>query len=97
MSIVKVAPEAVRDLKDIGGYIARDNPERAVSYVRELRAKMEKIGENPKGYPKRIDLDLNIRSAPYQSYLIFFHILENGTVEIVRVIHGARDIEDLLG
>lgn len=97
MIFVEIKPRAVRDLKDIGGYIARDNPERAISYVRELRAKMEKIAKNPKGYPIRTDLEFSIRSASYQSYIIFFHILENGVVEIVRVIHGARDIDNLLG
>lgn len=95
MSIVKVAPEAVSDLKDIGRYIARDNPERAVSYVRELRAKMQKIGENPKGYAIRDDLSTSLRSAPYQSYLIFFQIEQDDVVRIMRVIHGARYVEGL--
>lgn len=96
MSIVKVAPEAVGDLKEIGRYIARDNPDRAVSYVRELRAKMERIGQHPGGYPIRDDLSTSLRSAPYQSYLIFFRIEDGDVVRIVRVIHGARDVEGLL-
>ncbi len=95
MSIVKVAPEAVGDLKEIGRYIARDNPDRAVSYVRELRTKMGKIGENPGGYPIRYELSTSLRSAPYQSYLIFFQIEDGDVVRIMRVIHGARDVEGL--
>ena len=37
--IVHLTAEAVRDLEAIGDFIARDNPERAVSFIGELRAK----------------------------------------------------------
>jgi toxin ParE1/3/4 len=95
MSAVIITPAAGRDLKDIGRYIARDNADRAISYVRELRAKIAKIGDNPKIYPVRGDFDLGLRSVPYHRYLIFFHIAENEVVEIVRVMHGARDIDSM--
>ncbi|MFT3803123.1 MAG: type II toxin-antitoxin system RelE/ParE family toxin [Burkholderiaceae bacterium] len=35
---------AANDLKEIGDYIARENPARAVSFIRELRAVMDRIG-----------------------------------------------------
>ena len=35
------------DLDDITGYIAQDNPRRAVTFIQEIRAKLQEIGRNP--------------------------------------------------
>ena len=43
-------PQAEMDLEAIGDYIARDNPQRAMSFVRELRERCRKITEAPKAY-----------------------------------------------
>lgn len=37
--IVRITAEAERDLESIGDFTARDNPERAMSFLQELRAK----------------------------------------------------------
>jgi toxin ParE1/3/4 len=44
-----ITPLAACDLEEIGDYIARDNPIRAVTFVAELRAHCEKICLNPSG------------------------------------------------
>lgn len=36
-----------------------------------------------------------LRSFPVGKYLIFYRLIDGG-LEIVRVLHGARDIENLL-
>jgi toxin ParE1/3/4 len=41
------------------------------------------------------ELKKNLRSQAVGNYLIFYFALEDG-VDIVRVIHGSRDIESLL-
>jgi plasmid stabilization system protein ParE len=46
-----VSPRAARDLEDIGDYIARDNPARAVSFISELRLACVAIAANPQGFP----------------------------------------------
>lgn len=40
---------------------------------------------------RRDDLINGMRSFPYQAYIIFYRITDT-TVQIVRVLHGARDI-----
>ena len=35
------------DLEDIADYIAQDNPERALSFLAEIRAKLVLVGNNP--------------------------------------------------
>ena len=84
------SPAAEQDLEAIADYIASDNPRRALSFVRELRAQCERIARNPAGYRLRPELGHRIRSCAYGHYVIFF---ESGDdrVAIVRVLHGTRD------
>jgi plasmid stabilization system protein ParE len=42
---VEFAPLALSDLESIAEYIAADNPRRAVSFVRELRAQCGVLGK----------------------------------------------------
>ena len=86
--------EALRDLEEIGDYIAADNPLRAVSFVAELRAHCERLLPNPRIHPVRRSLPGNVRIAPHGSYLIIYREIED-VLEIVRIFHGARNIEEL--
>lgn len=49
-------PLAEQDLEAIADYIAADNPVRALSFVRELRAQCQRITLNPPGYRLRPEL-----------------------------------------
>lgn len=55
---------AVRDLEDIGDYIAQANPRRAHSFVAELRQQCEKIAHAPLSYPAREDIAPRIARLP---------------------------------
>jgi toxin ParE1/3/4 len=88
------APLAVADLEEIGDYIALDNPPRALSFVRELRAQCRKILDNPLAFAMREELAPGLRVLPYRHYLIFYRILDK-TVRIERILHGARDLGPL--
>ena len=57
----EISPLAEFDLEEIGDYIARDNPSRAVSFVREIRACCDKIPYSPEAVPLRHDLGEGIR------------------------------------
>lgn len=84
-------PRAEQDLEAIGDYIAADNPGRALTFLRELRAQCWKIASNPSGYRLRPELGTGLRSCPYGNYVVFFAAGRNEIV-IVRILHGARDI-----
>jgi len=45
--------QAEIDLRELGDYIARDNPQRAASFVGELLAHSQRIAEQPEAYPAR--------------------------------------------
>ena len=90
-----ITPLAARDLEEIGDYIALDNPTRAGSFVAELRAHCQKICLNPLGYRLRPELSLHLRSCVHGNYVFFFESTPQ-QVTIIRILHGARDIPDIL-
>lgn len=89
-------PQAIADLEKIGDYIARDAPRRAASFVTELRRRCVKIAGNPAAYRLRPELAEGILSWAYENYVIFF-TAHTDTLSIIRVLHGAMDIESHFG
>jgi len=88
--------QAKAELREIGLYIARDNKPRAVSFVRELRAKAKQIGNAPRACPLLPGHEhRGIRRRPYGNYLIFYRI-EDNRIAILHILHAARDYERLL-
>ena len=85
------SPRATLDLEEIGDYIARDNPTRAISFLRELERQCQRIAKRPTAFPVRNDLAAGIRMAVHGKYLIFFRVMEKA-VRVERVIHGARNL-----
>jgi toxin ParE1/3/4 len=95
-SQIEILPAAQADLIDIGDYIALDNPERARSFVAKIHDLIFKqIAVRPSSFPLRADLAPNLRVARYRRYLIFFTQFA-GSIHIVRVLHGARHIPDIM-
>jgi plasmid stabilization system protein ParE len=94
--IVVISLAAEADLEAIGDWIAQDSPQRALSFVQELRERCATLAELPRAFPLVPRYEhLGIRRRVYRSYLIFYRI-EEQTVQIVRVLHGARDYETIL-
>jgi len=88
--------EAQRDLVEIGDYIARDNRARALSFVTELRAAMLVLLQRPRAFPMVPRYArLGIRRRTYGNYLIFYQS-DDERVSVIRVLHSARDYEELL-
>lgn len=89
---------ARRDIVEIVTYIAseRNAPEAARRARDTLLAQCERIARTKAqlGRP-RGDLREGLRAFPYRPYVIFFHYPGDGVVEIVRVLHGARNIPAL--
>lgn len=86
-----ILPAAWADLIEIGDFIAQENPARALSFISEIEAKMRHAADRPESYPARDDVREGLRAARHGRYLIFFATI--GTdVQIVRVLHGAREL-----
>lgn len=89
---VEISPLGERDPEAIGDYIAEDNPRRALSFVAELRATCAEIARTPQAFRARPELGVGLRSCARGSYVIFFTASKT-RLSIVRVLHGAMDIE----
>ncbi len=92
-----LSPRAAADLEDIAEYIARDNPERAATFVEELEAKCRAVAAAPDIYPARPDLAPGLRMAVHGRYLVLFRELPGqSAVRVERVLHGARNLPRLI-
>jgi len=94
--IVVLTAEAEADPDQITTYIAEQSIEIALNFVQELREKCESLADAPRGYPLVPRHEhLGIRRRPFGNYLIFYRVGASA-IEVVHVLHGARDYERLL-
>ena len=93
MSVLTRHPQAEQDLIDIYQHIWRDNPNAAEKLVRLINAKCELLGRSPLIGRARPELRADLRSFPHGAYLILYRPIDDG-VEIVRVVHAARNLDD---
>ena len=89
---VRLADAAVRDLTAIESHVALDSPNAARRLVRMLFERCETLARNLRRYPEASVADL--RKRPAGSYLILYRVTAD--VEVVRILHGARDWTHLL-
>ncbi|MGV3548827.1 type II toxin-antitoxin system RelE/ParE family toxin [Rhizobium sp.] len=76
--------------------IAADNPSAADTFIAETYRTCLNLGSFPKSHPLIADpKKRGIRRAVHGNYLIFFEIRDE-SVDVVHVIHGARDYQRLL-
>lgn len=94
--LVVLTEQALADLSQIGATIRKDSPRRAATFIAELYGCCQQLGETPRafsllpGWKER-----GIRKRPHGSYLIFYRVGRHG-VEVLHVLHGARDYEAIL-
>lgn len=90
------SPLAERDLLEIATYIARDKPQAARKFVQMLRDRCRFIAKH-RGFGSARPLLTGgaLRSHVLGNYVIYFRRLE-AVVEIVRILHAARDHDALL-
>jgi plasmid stabilization system protein ParE len=79
------------DLDAIADYIAQDNPTRAVSFLREIGAQIQTVGQNPLLYQLRPEIGEGARMAIVGRYVILFRKIGD-TVRIERVVYGGREL-----
>ena len=91
---VRKTPQAFAGLDAAAAYIALDNPQAALRFLDSLEARMDLLAGSPGMGRLRADLGAGLRAFPVESTLIIYRQTENG-IEVVRVLHAARDIETL--
>jgi len=91
------SPAARDDLHNIVVFIARDNPNRAMSFGYELISETDRLQEFPEfGRSVPEYRDDNIREIIFRPYRIVYRIdHERRLCEIARVWHSARGLPQL--
>jgi antitoxin ParD1/3/4/toxin ParE1/3/4 len=87
---------AREDLREISEFIREDSPAAARRVRAKLRDAMVKLSDLPSMGHYREDLaDEPLRFWPVYSYLIIYRP-ETRPLQILRVLHGARDVRSIL-
>jgi plasmid stabilization system protein ParE len=96
MSVYVLSPDALQDLQDIWDFVALDNENAADQLEDEFFSAFEKLARQPRMGHTRLDLtDRDVRFWTVGSYLTVYRQLPK-TLEIVAVLHGARDIPEVI-
>jgi toxin ParE1/3/4 len=99
---ILLRPKAREDITEIGAYIGLDNPEASAAFRQTLQNLYEVLADLPEiGSFRNFDNPelegLRMLPVPkFKKYLIFYRPTSE-KVEIVRVLHRARDIPTLFG
>ena len=92
MPSIVIRPKAVADLSEIWTYIAEDSPRQADAFVARINGELQLLARQPKMGRERPELLDGLRSFPLGKYIIFYVPRSRG-IEVVRVLHGARDLK----
>ena len=91
MSRFRYTPQAESDLDSITDYFALHNPDAGIRLLDEIATRCLLLAAHPRTGRQRSELGEGIRSAVVRQYIIFFRGAADG-IDILRVLHGARDI-----
>ena len=95
MGRLLLAPRARADLLEISDYIAKDSPAAAERLLLQLEAKSLLLVDQPGIGHRRPDVARhNVLCFGVGSYLILYRTVPGG-IEVVRYLHGRRNIARL--
>ena len=96
--VVRLLPVAESDLNEILQNIAADNLLAAERLAEKIHERLAQLSDLPHlgRVPRDRDLeDMGYRYLIADNYLVFYKV-EESTVFIYRILHGARDYKELL-
>jgi toxin ParE1/3/4 len=94
-------PRATRDLDETASFIAQDSPDAAFRFLEAAERAFGQLAGTP-GLGGVWETDdprlagLRVWPIPgFEKYLVFYRPADDG-IEVIRVLHGSRDIDSLL-
>lgn len=91
----KLLPQACEDVEAIALAIAKDNQKAAEKWLIRIERSFENLASMPLMGVARFDVRSDMRLLAVGDYLVLHRAHENG-IDIVRVVHGARQWERLV-
>jgi toxin ParE1/3/4 len=90
------SPEARADLSDIWNYYARVAArDTANDIVRQIAQTCQLLEDHPYSGRSRDEVGPGLRSLTANPYVVFYRVTKNDVAEIVRIIDGRRDIDEI--
>jgi toxin ParE1/3/4 len=96
MARVLRRPKAAEDIAAVWDFIADDNPDAADRWVDQLDTQLRLLATQPLMGRARVELAPGIRSFSFGRYLVFYLPIGDG-IDVVRVLHGTRDVDAAFG
>ena len=95
MTPVRLLAEARKDLDEIWSFVAADSVEQADRLVTRLLDVCDStLATFPQSGRPRPELDVGLGSLSVGNYVVFYRFTEDA-VQVVRILHGARDLSPL--
>jgi len=97
-SQVVVRPQARTDVTELGNYLAQRSRRVAARFLAAVANTLAELAESPDiGHPITLEnlTNLEIRAWPikkFPKYIVFYRTA-GGNIDVVRILHGARDLE----
>ena len=88
--LIKWTKTSLRSVDEIAGYIAKDNPMRATSFVLELRDAVTKLQAHP-GMGRAGRVPGTRELVLHKNYIAIYRV-HGDVVEILRLHHVARNL-----
>ena len=94
MAEVTLRPQAFEDLTEIFAYIYQGSPKHAELFAKLVHTNLERLAKRPGLVRSRPELMPDVRTFTVGRYIIFYLPRARG-IEVVRVLHGSRDIASI--
>ncbi|HEY4191768.1 MAG TPA: type II toxin-antitoxin system RelE/ParE family toxin [Mesorhizobium sp.] len=88
----RLLPHAEADIEEIGDHISRQSPKAALRLIEAFAQRWELLALHPFSGIAREDIAADVRSIVVGEYLTFYRVGAEA-IEILRVLHGRRDID----
>lgn len=94
--VIRRRPLAADDIAEIWDHIADDSLRAADRWIDQLDEQFVLLATQPLMGRSRDELAPGLRSFPFGRYVIFYEPIEGG-IDIVRLLHSARDVDAQVG
>lgn len=92
MAVILKRPRAILDLFEIWSYIAEDSVTNADRFAARIDKTFRLLARRPEIGRARPELYQDLRSFVVGKYVVFYMPVRKG-IDVIRVLHGARDID----
>ena len=91
----RLSAAAEQDLTDIWGYVADYDETSADELIDQLIKRFLMLSNFQDAGRSREELAPGLRSFPVKQHVIFYRVIPAG-IEVIRVLHGSRDMEQVI-